>query len=155
MSGTKEVLLRNTGNYAIVDEDDFDMVNKLSPWHENDQGYAVKKTKINGKSISIRMHALINGTPKGLVTDHINGNKLDNRKENLRSVGQMINCWNAECIGRAHTVYDLPKGVSYDKTREKYVGTKTIRRRFDTLNDALKFVNQSERIIYGRHTSGR
>ena len=155
MSGTKRVLLRNTGNYAIVDEDDFDMVEKFSPWYENDQGYAVKKTRINGKNISIRMHAFINGTPKGLVTDHINGNRLDNRKENLRSVGQMINCWNAECIGRAHTVYDLPKGVSYDKTREKYVGTKTVRRRFDTLNDALKFVNQSERMIYGKHTSGR
>ena len=155
MSGTKAILLRNTGNYAIVDADDFQMVDNFSPWYENDQGYAIKKTRVKGKNVSIRMHSLINGTPKGLVTDHINGNRLDNRKENLRSVGQMINCWNNENIGRKHTVYDLPKGISYDKTRQKYVGTKTVRRRFNTLGGALEFVNKSERSIYGRHTTGR
>lgn len=150
MSGTKKVLLRNTGHYAIVDEEDFEKVNSFSPWYENDQGYAIKKTRRGSKNISIRMHALINNTPKGLVTDHINGDRLDNRKENLRSVGQMINVWNAECIGRKHEVYDLPRGVSYDKSRGQYVGTKTIRRRFDTLARALEFVNKSERKIYER-----
>lgn len=150
MAGTKAVLLRNTGHYALIDEEDFEKINSFSPWHENDQGYAVKKIKRGGKNISIRMHALINDTPKGLVTDHINGNRLDNRKENLRSVGQMINAWNVEHIGRKHEVYDLPKGVSYDKSRGQYVGRKTIRRRFDTLDEALKFVNGSERKIYER-----
>ena len=150
MSGTKEVLLRNTGHYALIDEEDFEKVNSFSPWYENDQGYAIKKTRRGGKNISIRMHTLINDTPKGLVTDHINGNRLDNRKENLRSVGQMINTWNVEHIGRKHEVYDLPKGVSYDKSKGQYVGTKTIRRRFDTLDEALKFVNKSERKIYER-----
>lgn len=30
------------------------------------------------------LHRLLAGTPKGMWTDHINGNTLDNRKENLR-----------------------------------------------------------------------
>ena len=150
MSGTKMVLLRNTGHYAVVDEEDFQKVDQLSPWYENDQGYAVKKTKIKGKNLSIRMHALVNNTPKGLVTDHINGDKLDNRKENLRSVGQMINSWNSKNIGREHTVYNLPKGVSYDKSRNKYVSTKTIRRRFGTLEEAIKFNKESEGLDYER-----
>lgn len=148
---TKKVLLKNTGHYALVDDEDFDFVDKFSPWYENEQGYAVKKTRIKGKNLSIRMHALINNTPKGLVTDHINGKRLDNRKQNLRSVGQMINSWNKEQRKNLHTVYpDLPTGVSYDKNRNKYVGTKTVRRRFDTLAEAINFTKQSERTIYGR-----
>lgn len=133
-----------------MDEEDYDMVDKFSPWYENDQGYAIKKTRSCGKNISIRMHALINGTPKGLVTDHINGNRLDNRKSNLRSVGQMINCWNKEYSGVEHTKYDLPAGITYDKNRQKYVATKTIRKRFDTLQEAIDFTNQSRKDIYGR-----
>lgn len=150
MSGTKEILLRNTGHYAIVDEEDFEKVNSFSPWYENDQGYAIKKTRIRGKNISIRMHSLVNNTPKGLVTDHINGNRLDNRKKNLRSVGQMVNVWNTEKMGRDHYVYDLPKGVSFDKERNKYIAVKTIRRRFNTLEEAINFTNKSERNIYER-----
>lgn len=145
----KAILLRNTGRHAIVDEEDFEKVNQLSPWYENDQGYAIKKTRRHGKNISIRMHALINHTPKGLVTDHINGNRLDNRKENLRSVGQMINAWNKVEKDR-HTKYDLPKGVTFDKTRGKYVATKTIRRRFNSLEKAIKFTKESEVLNYGR-----
>ena len=96
------------------------------------------------------MHAIINDTPAGLVTDHINGNKLDNRRENLRSVGSMINAWNRERQGVPHTVYDFPPGVTYDKAREKYVATKTVRKRFDTLDEAISFAGQSEKGIYGR-----
>ena len=148
MAGTRKVLLRNTGHYAIVDEEDFQKVDQFSPWYENDQGYAIKKTRVKGKNLSIRMHALVNDTPKGLVTDHINGDRLDNRKENLRSVGQMINSWNSKNIGRKHTVYNLPKGISYDKSKNKYVSTKTIRKRFDTLEEAIKFNKESEELDY-------
>lgn len=150
MSGTRKILLRNTGNYAIVDEEDYDMVNKLSPWYENDSGYAVKKTRVKGRNVSIRMHSLVNNTPKGLVTDHINGDRLDNRKRNLRSVGQMINCWNKEQASVSHPKYDLPAGVTYDKSRNKYVATKTVRERFDTLEEAIKFTKQSRKDIYVR-----
>lgn len=150
MAGTRKILLRNTGNHAIVDEEDFQKVDRYSPWYENDQGYAVKKTRIAGKNVSIRMHALVNNTPKGLVTDHINGNRLDNRKENLRSVGQMINTWNKERSKTTHPVHDLPNGVTFDKRRNKYVATKTIRRRFDTLEEAINFTKESERLDYVR-----
>jgi hypothetical protein len=152
MAGTKKILLRNSGNYAIVDDEDYDFINSFGSWYENEQGYAVKSVHVNGKTRRIRMHAVINETPEGLVTDHINGDKLDNRRSNLRSVGSMINAWNRERQGVPHTVYDLPPGVTYDKAREKYVATKTIRKRFDTLEEATAFAKQSEKGIYGRNT---
>ena len=151
MAGTKEIVLNNTGNHAIVDESDYAFVSSFGKWMENDQGYAVKRCTANGKKITIRMHSLINGTPAGLVTDHINGNKLDNRRENLRSVGQMINAWNRK-RNREHTKYKLPSGVTYDKSRNKYVATKTIRKRFDTLEEAIEFSKQSEKEVYARHS---
>ena len=149
MAGSKEILLRNTGHFAIVDDDDYEKVDSLSPWYESDSGYAIKKTRIKGKSISIRMHSFINDTPKGLVTDHINGNRLDNRKSNLRCVSQMINSWNREKPYN-HTKYKLPPGVTFDKSRGKYVAVMTIRKRFDTLEEAISFTEQSRKEIYVR-----
>jgi hypothetical protein len=149
MSGTHRILLSNSGNYAIIDDEDYELVSKYGRWYENDSGYAIKKTRINGKSVSVRMHRLVMDAPKGLQVDHINGNRLDNRKTNLRCVGQAINVWN-KMEQRKHTKYDLPKGVTYDGTRNKYVATKTIRRRFETLGEAIKFTKESEVLNYVR-----
>lgn len=150
MSGTRQIFLRNTGHYVIVDEDDYERIENLSPWHENDSGYAIKRCKINGERITFRMHRLILGVPKGLVVDHINGDRLDNRKCNLRCVSQQLNCLNREKHSWKHPKYSLPSGVTYDKTRDKYVATRTVRRRFDTLDEAIKFTQESEELDYGR-----
>lgn len=64
---------------AIVDDEDFEYLNKFK-WLFAEYAVTYKEGKI------IRMHRLVNNTPDGFVTDHINRNKLDNRKENLRSV---------------------------------------------------------------------
>ena len=39
-----------------------------------------------------------------------------------------------------------------DKSRNKYVATKTIRKRFDTLEEAIEFAKQSEKEIYVRNS---
>lgn len=48
----------------------------------------------NGKYKSTYLHAVINGTPPGMVTDHISGNTHDNRKANLRTVTIQQNQFN-------------------------------------------------------------
>jgi hypothetical protein len=43
----------------------------------------------------IRLHReIIEDVPPGFEVDHINGNKLDNRRENLRVVRHSVNCHN-------------------------------------------------------------
>jgi hypothetical protein len=138
----KRILLENTGRYTIVDDEDYKMVMSFGKWYEKDNGYAVKKTRVKGKNVNIRMHRLVTEAPEGLVVDHINGDKLDNRQSNLRCVSQQINSWN---MSRDYErKYDLPKGISFDKSRNKYVATKTFRRRFETLKQAEQFVAESE-----------
>lgn len=70
------------GKYAIVDNEDFTKLSKYS-WHYN-KGYARCAISQDGKQKIERMHSFLMKTPKGMDTDHINGNKLDNRKSNLR-----------------------------------------------------------------------
>lgn len=77
------------GKFAIVDDKDFDFLNQWK-WHCSSHGYACRVEKETGKSHAdrysknISMHRLLTDTPKGMDTDHINGNKLDNRRNNLR-----------------------------------------------------------------------
>ena len=54
-------------------------------WRLSSDGYAVRSETRNRKKDTIRLHREINKTPVGLLTDHINGNKLDNRRSNLRT----------------------------------------------------------------------
>lgn len=129
------------GVFAMIDPDDVEKVAAFGKWYRSDSGYAVKKTRIKGVNISIRMHALINGTPKGWHTDHISGDRLDNRKANLRTASAAMNAWNKHSDKPHHKFLNLPKGVSFDESRDQYVATKTLRRRFNTMEEATSFVN--------------
>src|ERR1035437_132783 len=75
---------KGKGKFAIVDNEDYEFLNQFN-WYMTDNGYAVYRHLANGTKRTVRMHRLINKTPKGLVTDHINQDKLDNRKSNLRT----------------------------------------------------------------------
>ena len=140
----KEITLRNTGNKAIVDDDDYEKVVAFGSWYENDGGYAIKKTRIEGKNVSIRMHILVNNTPKGLHTDHINGNRLDNRKKNLRTVTLTMNAWNTR-ERKTGRKYDLPRGVTYDYQRRKYVARRVVYKRFNTKEEAIASLKGEQR----------
>lgn len=77
------------GDFAIVDDDDYEYLIQFE-WFLTPGGYAARKTTKNGRPSIVLMHREIAKTPKGMQTDHINGNRLDNRKCNLRI------CTNAE-----------------------------------------------------------
>lgn len=81
------------GKKAIVDDEDFECLNKFKWRYLN--GYAVRTVTISkGVRKPEWMHRVINKTPKEFLTDHINHNKLDNRKKNLRAVSASLNLLN-------------------------------------------------------------
>lgn len=55
--------------------------------------------------------------PRGLHVDHINGNPLDNRRENLRMATPMQNAANAHKKAGCSSIY---KGVSFHSTKRKW-----------------------------------
>lgn len=78
----KEITLLR-GEIALVDDDDYDWLNQWI-WYTSN-GYVVRRDyDSTGKLITVFIHRAITGAEKGQIVDHINGSKLDNRKENLR-----------------------------------------------------------------------
>lgn len=109
------------GKYALVDDEDYPILNQFK-WHLSGGGYAVRSQHIKlgvnqYKNKHVRMHRLINKTPKDLQTDHINGNKLDNRRCNLRSVNASINGMNRGKTKKNTSGY---KGVYWDTWSSKW-----------------------------------
>jgi hypothetical protein len=83
----KEIPL-SRGMVAIVDDEDFEWLSQWK-WCCIGKGLyagrmAYRKTDGGLLCQNILMHRLIANTPDGMYTDHINGDKLDNRRENLR-----------------------------------------------------------------------
>lgn len=92
-----------------VDNEDFELLNRFT-WYVSDNGYAM--TQIRGQK-HVKMHHLVYGAidnPK-LVIDHLNNDRLDNRKKNLRLCSQEANSKNRKCV----------QGYSWDKARNAYI----------------------------------
>lgn len=110
----KKIELTN-GMFAIIDDEDYERLSKYTWEYLN--GYAIRRQHIkyeSGKAIvkRYRMHREIMGTPIGLETDHINGDRLDNRKSNLRICTSAQNKQNRKINRKNTTGY---KGVIIEK----------------------------------------
>lgn len=88
----KELKLSNSDNVALLDDEDYEVQSKFNwQWCESN---IIRCTSKNGIRRNVILAREINKTPAGLDTDHINRNKLDNRKENLRTATRSGNCAN-------------------------------------------------------------
>jgi hypothetical protein len=87
-------------------------------WRLSSDGYAVRSESDCGKKQTIYLHRMIARTPAGSITDHINGDRLDNRRKNLRVASSSQNNANA---------HDRPRrsgyrGVYHHRPTGRWVG---------------------------------
>jgi hypothetical protein len=80
-----------TGESVMVDDEDFERLSAYR-WRRMTSSsggkYAMtslpRPPGIRKSGKTVMMHRIVMNAPKGMQVDHINGNALDNRKENLR-----------------------------------------------------------------------
>jgi hypothetical protein len=101
-----------SGEPVLVDDDDYDRLSRYR-WYFTG-GYATRYYKRR----FIMMHRDILPAPPGKEVDHINGNRLDNRRCNLRLATRTQNCFNRGPARNSATGY---KGVSVRREDGLYV----------------------------------
>lgn len=99
------IITTKHGLEILVDDEDFLWLNQWR-WSVS-RGYVVRRAS----SENVRMHRLILGLRVGEYTDHINGNRLDNRRMNLRIATMAENNRNRASRGSASGY----RGVSWHK----------------------------------------
>lgn len=109
------------GKVALIDREDYERVSEYK-WHTHKGAggylYGGTFTKSHeGSRSRILLHRFINNTPDGYETDHINGDTLDNRKCNLRTVTRSENQHNSKLRSDSTSGY---KGVSWHKASNKW-----------------------------------
>ena len=81
------------GKYSVVDEDTYQLLMETDcSWYLSD-GYAIGH--VHGKKVRLHRYAYgEENIPPGKDLDHVNGNRLDNRKCNLRPCTRAQNAYN-------------------------------------------------------------
>lgn len=112
--------------YTLIDEQDGDLARFI--WHLNPGGYAsgwAKRrsrgsgTDLNGTQL---MHRVILGVAPGVEVDHINRNRLDNRRSNLRLATRSENARNTKRSIQNTSGY---KGIQFDRVSRRWSATVT------------------------------
>jgi len=137
----------NKDQFSHIEYIDGKLYNKLTKKELGhlDNYYRIKINKIVYQLHNVIWYLFNNKWPDGII-DHINGNKLDNRIENLRDVTQKINCKNQKLRKTNKTGYS---GISKTKSNTFVICImnegKKYSKTFKTLEEAR--INSVEKYI--------
>lgn len=141
-----------TGNKAIVDDADWPIVEQLTVY-EGTNGYAYYSTWENGRSVPRTLHSRLVDAPPGMHIDHINGDKLDNRRSNLRVVTPQQNQLNRKRPNRNNT--SGARGVSRHSACDRWVAQITKNGKnhylglYERMEDAIAARKAAELELFG------
>ena len=143
----KEIQVNNKNEFILVDDEEFNVLSKYT-WTLNGSGYA--RATIRGNEYF--MHRFIMNAKKGQEIDHINSDKLDNRKNNLRFCTHIENIMKIGIRKNNSTGY---VGVSRKKTGRPFraylrsAGIQLFLGTFDTAEEAALAYNEAAKKHFG------
>lgn len=113
----KELPLIKGRGFATVDDEAFPLAEYFKNWNINKSGNVI----CSRHKGSILLHILLYGrAPNGFDWDHINRDKLDNCRENLRIATRSQN--KANSVKHRDNTSGF-KGVCFDKSRNRWLAT--------------------------------
>lgn len=135
----------------MVSDSDYQEIQQFK-WYVHKNGYAYRTDVVGGKPKCVYMHRKILGLNSGGYGDHINGNKLDNRRENLRICTSTENCANRKIQSNNKSGY---KGVISRSgrwfARVQLNKKKVYGEYFDTKEAAAKAYDVAARRFFGEY----
>lgn len=102
--------------FALVDNEDYKKLSKQK-WCVS-SGYAVYGRSKGKNPLHFKMHRIIMNAKKGEDIDHIDGNRLNNQKSNLRIADRTQNQMNRKIQVNNKSGY---KGVTWCKRTNKWI----------------------------------
>lgn len=119
---SKHIVLGSGGNYAYVDDEDYEYLNQFS-WHLGLNGYAYRNLNINNTQEKFYMHHEIANRMNlqlewGEEIDHKDRNRLNCRRENLRAASFNQSKMNTTKRRNTSSQY---KGVCWNKRVNKWL----------------------------------
>jgi hypothetical protein len=108
------------GQFALVDDEDFEYLNQWKWYVAKGKytNYAQRMDRSSGKRKTVRMSRVILKTKTGFVSDHKDGNGLNNQKSNLRNCTRHENAMNKRIANRGKT--SIYRGVSWYSRYKKW-----------------------------------
>lgn len=136
-------------NEFLFDKEDLPLIQSRD-WYRDKDGYLVSCYYYAGHRVFARFHRIVVGAKPNQLVDHINRNRADNRKSNLRYCDYSKNGIN-RFISTSNT--SGITGVYYDKGRRKWVASITFNGRKMYLgrfseNDAVRARVSKERELF-------
>ncbi len=108
------------GRFCLLDFEDYE-IQKGFRWHYQRRKYAARLQHVSQEMCDrlIYLHREIFQPEDGVTVDHINRNRLDNRRSNLRSATRRQQAGNAK--KRIDGVTSGFRGVCFDASRGKFM----------------------------------
>jgi len=137
--------------WSLVDDEDYERFS-FKRWNLSPFGYARSKYRKDNIEATCFLHRFIMNAQPGTILDHINGDKLDNRKSNLRFCTTSQNGYNRK---RQKNNISGHAGIGWNKQFGKWKArirrdqTPIYEEHFDDFDEAVREYRKNHKQLIG------